>query len=63
MSPRSSHGQERGCAVVIPVYNSQATLPTLVDRLTAVWPGVAARFEVVLVNNGTVTSPGRRSAR
>jgi undecaprenyl-phosphate 4-deoxy-4-formamido-L-arabinose transferase len=39
--------------VVIPVYNSEATLPTLVDRLAAVLPGVADRFEVILVNDGS----------
>ena len=37
----------------MPVYNSQATLPTLIDRLAAVLPGVADRFEVVLVNDGS----------
>jgi undecaprenyl-phosphate 4-deoxy-4-formamido-L-arabinose transferase len=38
---------------VVPVYNSQATLPALIDRLAAVLPGVADRFEVVLVNDGS----------
>jgi glycosyltransferase involved in cell wall biosynthesis len=38
---------------VIPVYNSQLMLPELVDRLAAVLPGVAARFELVLVNDGS----------
>src|SRR5262245_46748793 len=45
--------QERECAVVIPVYNSHATLPILVDRLVSVLPAVVARFEVVLVNDGS----------
>jgi undecaprenyl-phosphate 4-deoxy-4-formamido-L-arabinose transferase len=53
MSLQSLDGPERECAVVVPVYNSQATLPTLVDRLAAVLPGVAARFQVVLVNDGS----------
>jgi undecaprenyl-phosphate 4-deoxy-4-formamido-L-arabinose transferase len=39
--------------VVVPVYNSQATLPALIDRLATVLPGAAARFEVVLVNDGS----------
>jgi glycosyltransferase involved in cell wall biosynthesis len=43
----------RECSVVVPVYNSQTTLPTLVDRLGAVLPGVVDRFEVVLVNDGS----------
>jgi undecaprenyl-phosphate 4-deoxy-4-formamido-L-arabinose transferase len=38
---------------VIPVYNSEAILPALVDRLAAVLPGVADRFEVILVNDGS----------
>jgi glycosyltransferase involved in cell wall biosynthesis len=44
---------DRECSVVVPVYNSQATLPTLIDRLAAVLPGVADRFEVVLVDDGS----------
>jgi undecaprenyl-phosphate 4-deoxy-4-formamido-L-arabinose transferase len=43
----------RECSVVVPVYNSEATLPTLVDRLAAVLPGIADRFEVILVNDGS----------
>jgi undecaprenyl-phosphate 4-deoxy-4-formamido-L-arabinose transferase len=39
--------------VVIPVYNSQATLPALTERLAAVLPTIADRFEVVLVNDGS----------
>jgi undecaprenyl-phosphate 4-deoxy-4-formamido-L-arabinose transferase len=48
-----SAGTTSGCTVVVPVYNSQGSLPPLVDRLGAVLPGVAARFEVVLVNDGS----------
>jgi glycosyltransferase involved in cell wall biosynthesis len=50
---RPTHDPKSECAVVIPVYNSQATVLTLIDRLAAVLPGVAARFEVVLVNDGS----------
>jgi undecaprenyl-phosphate 4-deoxy-4-formamido-L-arabinose transferase len=50
-SPPARAGLE--CTVVVPVYNSQATLPTLIDRLGAVLPGVADRFEVVLVDDGS----------
>jgi len=53
VSPPRSHDRERECTVVIPVYNSQATLPILTERLAAVLPGVADRFEVVLVNDGS----------
>ena len=53
VSPPRSHDRERECTVVIPVYNSQATLPILTERLAAVLPGVAERFEAVLVNDGS----------
>ncbi len=43
----------RECTVVVPVFNSEATLPALVDRLATVLPGVADRFEVILVNDGS----------
>ncbi len=43
----------RECGVVIPVYNSEATLPILVDALAQVLPATATRFEVVLVNDGS----------
>ena len=41
------------CSVVIPVYNSAATLPELVERLGKVLPAVAERFEVILVNDAS----------
>ena len=50
--PRA-HPGARECTVVIPVYNSQATLPALTERLAAVLPTIADRFEVVLVNDGS----------
>jgi undecaprenyl-phosphate 4-deoxy-4-formamido-L-arabinose transferase len=40
-----------GLSVVIPVYNSQDSLPQLVDRLAAVLPACAAAFELVLVDD------------
>ena len=53
LSPQRSPGRERECTVVIPVYNSEATLPALTERLAATLPAVADRFEVVLVNDGS----------
>src|SRR5262245_39555830 len=53
MPSERTPGSDRECAIVIPVYNSQAMLPELVDRLAGVLPAVAARFEVVLVNDGS----------
>ena len=49
----SGRGRERECSVVVPVYNSQASLPTLIERLAAVLPTVADRFEVILVDDGS----------
>ena len=42
-----------GLTVVIPAYESEASLPELVRRLGAVLPGLAPDFEVVLVNDGS----------
>jgi glycosyltransferase involved in cell wall biosynthesis len=41
------------CSVIIPVYNSAATLPELVTRLDAARLELANRFEVILVNDGS----------
>jgi undecaprenyl-phosphate 4-deoxy-4-formamido-L-arabinose transferase len=38
---------------VIPVYNSAGTLQILARRLAQVLPGIASRFEVILVNDGS----------
>lgn len=40
-----------GLSVVIPVYNSERSLSPLLERLAAVLPAIADRFEVVLVND------------
>lgn len=40
-------------SVVIPVFNSQDTLPELIDRLSRILPGAAEEFEVILVNDGS----------
>jgi undecaprenyl-phosphate 4-deoxy-4-formamido-L-arabinose transferase len=42
-----------GISVVIPVYNSAQILPTLVERLASVLPGLSGEFEVILVNDGS----------
>lgn len=44
---------EKGLSIIVPVYNSQETLPLLVERLAAVLPGLADSFELVLVNDGS----------
>lgn len=40
-------------SVVVPVYNSELTLPELVKRLRPVLTGVAREYELVLVNDGS----------
>lgn len=40
-------------SVVIPVYNSEASLPLLVERLASVLPTIAGDHEVILVNDGS----------
>lgn len=42
-----------GISVVVPVYNGEATLTELVARLETVLHGISARFETVLVNDGS----------
>src|SRR6185503_16218296 len=49
----SGRSPERECSVVIPVYNSQASLPALIERLSEVLPTVVDRFEAILVNDGS----------
>lgn len=38
-------------SVVVPVYNGEQTLRPLVERLSAVLPSIADRFEIILVND------------
>jgi undecaprenyl-phosphate 4-deoxy-4-formamido-L-arabinose transferase len=40
-------------SAVVPVYNSEGTLLALVDELARVLPGIARRWEVILVNDGS----------
>ncbi len=41
------------CSVVVPVYNSEATLTPLVERLAHVLPCIAQDYELILVNDGS----------
>ncbi len=41
------------CSIVIPVYNSQASLPALVGQLVAILPSITSDFEIILVNDGS----------
>ncbi len=50
---RSASELESGISAVIPVYNSQESLPELLPRLAAVLGQIAPRFEVILVNDNS----------
>ena len=39
------------CTVVIPVYNSERSLPLLVERLHAALPALCSEYEIILVND------------
>lgn len=43
---------DAGISVVVPVFNSEATLPDLVRRLAEVLPRVATEYELLLVHDG-----------
>jgi undecaprenyl-phosphate 4-deoxy-4-formamido-L-arabinose transferase len=45
--------QMRTCSVVVPVYNSQITLPQLIDELAKVLPTLCQQYEVILVNDAS----------
>src|SRR5260370_2598446 len=45
--------QDRAISVVIPVYNSAATLPALLARLTPVLASLGSSFSVILVTDGS----------
>jgi undecaprenyl-phosphate 4-deoxy-4-formamido-L-arabinose transferase len=51
--PPSERRLEPGISVVIPTYNSQASLPLLIERLGPVLRGLARRYEAILVNDGS----------
>src|SRR5688572_5895475 len=42
-----------GLSIVVPVYNSEATLEALVERLEPVLVRVSERHEILLVNDGS----------
>ena len=44
-------GEKLDCSVVVPVYNSEATLPILHERLVNVLEGVCQTFEVIFVED------------
>lgn len=45
-------------SVVVPVYNSEGSLPVLVQRLSTLLPSVAHQFEVILVDDASSDGSG-----
>jgi len=43
----------RTLSIVVPVYNSEGSLPLLMERLSQVLPNLAEAYEVILVNDGS----------
>jgi undecaprenyl-phosphate 4-deoxy-4-formamido-L-arabinose transferase len=41
------------CSIIIPVFNSEESLPILVSRIGQVLPDLANKFELILVNDGS----------
>ena len=50
---RNAGAATTGLSVVVPVYNSEQSLPLLCARLADVLPQVAGQYEVILVNDGS----------
>lgn len=49
-------------SVVVPVYNSEQTLPALIERIVPVLKRCAKEFEILLVNDGSRDASGTVSA-
>jgi glycosyltransferase involved in cell wall biosynthesis len=49
----------RTISCVVPVYNSELTLATLVDKLSQSLPNLAAQWEIILVNDGSTDQSWR----
>jgi len=50
---RGLGGTVRGISVVVPVYNSESILPSLVARLAPVLHSLSTEFELILVDDGS----------
>jgi undecaprenyl-phosphate 4-deoxy-4-formamido-L-arabinose transferase len=47
------HDLPAGLSVIVPVYNSEASLPLLVERLEPVLRQLTEKFELILINDGS----------
>lgn len=45
--------EKHTCSIVIPVYNSQDSLPVLINELVNNLPSFASAYEIILVNDGS----------
>src|SRR5689334_1455285 len=52
-SIRATRASRPHLSVVVPVFNSEASLPLLCDRLSVALPQIADRYELILVNDGS----------
>ena len=50
---RNQMNLPRTLSVVVPTFNSEQTLPILIDRLNAVLTDSCQAFEIILVNDGS----------
>jgi len=50
---KDSSLESHSISVVVPVYNSEASLPELIKRLGDVLPRLTENFEVILINDGS----------
>lgn len=51
--PQAAEATRPGVSVVVPVYNSAATVPVLLQRLRSALRDVAGGFEIILVDDGS----------
>jgi undecaprenyl-phosphate 4-deoxy-4-formamido-L-arabinose transferase len=57
--PAPAPGGGASLSVVIPVFNASESLGSVAGRLAPVLPGIAERFEVILVNDGSADGSWR----
>jgi undecaprenyl-phosphate 4-deoxy-4-formamido-L-arabinose transferase len=53
LKPSAEGPPRRALSVVVPVFNSATSLATLAERLAEVLPGLAERYELILVDDGS----------
>ncbi|MCE9563782.1 MAG: glycosyltransferase family 2 protein [Planctomycetes bacterium] len=51
--PTISEPLPSGVSVVVPVYNSEESLPLLIEQLAALFASIGRQYEIILVNDGS----------